>query len=247
MVNSIINPHGSKLLQLELLNYLACDFLTSLGYDGARLRISAPRRGAKKYDIAQPQSKERIELLRKAKTAGALFAVTHNKHLSSSDFFKAGAMDDRKKLSDAMLKDKRTRFERQKLRQKAMAILSAHGEPTPEKIKDYTAPAMQKLYEWKFNKKSMESREKLLKAYLSAPIPLKDPDWSTSEEIKLKELLTEDMYAKDTALGVQLKQTVNAITNNINDLDNGTHPELLCALQLRKEDESEGDNQRRTL
>jgi len=106
-VNSIINPHGSKLLQLELLNHSACDFLTSLGYDGTRLHISSPRRGAKKYDVTQPQSKKRIKLLRKAKTAGELLAVTHGKHLNSSDFFKAWAMDDRMKLSDAMLKDKR--------------------------------------------------------------------------------------------------------------------------------------------
>jgi len=68
-------------------------------------------------------------------------------------------MDDRKKLSDVMRKDKRTRFEQQKLRQQAMAILSEHGEPTPEKIKDYPAPAMHKLYEWKFNKKSTEGQE----------------------------------------------------------------------------------------
>ena len=55
---------------------------------------------------------------------------------------------------------------------------------------------MKKLCEWKHGKKSTEGREKLLIAYLSAPIPLKDPDWSMLEEIKLKVLLTEDMYAK---------------------------------------------------
>jgi len=51
-VNSIINPHGSKLFKLERLNV----FLVSPGYDGTRLCISAPRRGSKKHDIAQPQS-----------------------------------------------------------------------------------------------------------------------------------------------------------------------------------------------
>ena len=103
---------------------------------------------------------------------------------------------------------------------------------------------MQKLYEWKFNKKSNEAREKLLNAYLSAPVPLKDPEWSMSEEVKLKELLTDDMYAKDTAIGVQLKQTAKAITNNIDDLDEETRLELLRVLQGRQDDESLGDNQR---
>jgi len=42
-VNSTIDPAGTKLLQLEHANHSACDFLSSLGYDGSRLHISAPR------------------------------------------------------------------------------------------------------------------------------------------------------------------------------------------------------------
>jgi len=121
-----------------------------------------------------------------------------------------------------------------------MDILEKHGEPTMEKIKEYPAPAMKKLYEWKFNKKSTEGRDKLLKAYLSVPAPLKDPDWSMSEEIRLKELLTEDMYAKDTAIGVQLRQTAKAISNNIDDLDKESRDELMRVLQSKQEDESTG-------
>jgi len=139
-----------------------------------------------------------------------------------------------------MLKDKRTWHLRQKLRQQAIDVLEKHGEPTMEKIKEYPAPAMKKLYEWKFNKKSTEGRDKLLKAYLSAPASLKDPDWSMSEEIRLKQLLTEDMYAKDTAIGVQLRQTAKAISNNIDDLDEESRVELLRVLQSKQEDESTG-------
>jgi len=243
-VNTDIDPHGSKLLQLEQANHTACDFLSSLGYDGSRLRMSAPRRGAKKYTLTQPQSKERIELLQKAKTAGAIFHVTHGEHLNSFDFFKSRAMAERKKEAEAMLKDKRNRYSRQKLRQQAMEILKKHGEPSPENIKTYPAQAMKKLYEWKHNKKSSEGREKLLKAYHGAPVPLKDPDWSLSEEVRLKDLLTVDMYAKDTALGVQLKQTAKAIANNIDDLDEESKAELLRVLQDKQGDESAGDNQR---
>jgi len=39
------------------------------------------------------------------------------------------------------------------------------------------------------------------------------------------------MYAKDTTLGVQLKQTTKAITNNIHDLDDESAAELLQVLQ----------------
>lgn len=65
-----------------------------------------------------------------------------------------------------------------------------------------------------------------------------------SEEIRLKELLTEDMYAKDTALGVQLRQTARAITNNVDDLDDESRRDLLRALQDREAGEPSGDNQR---
>ena len=88
-INTTIDPQGSKFFLLEESNHNACDFLSSLGYDGSRLRLSAPRRGAKKYDLTQPQSKERLDLLRKAKTAGQIFHVTHGEHLNSTDFFKS--------------------------------------------------------------------------------------------------------------------------------------------------------------
>jgi len=76
------------------------------------------------HDLTQPQSKERIELLRKAKTAGAIFAVTHGEHLNSSDFFKSRAVDERRKEADAMLKDKRLRHDRQTLRKQAMEMVN---------------------------------------------------------------------------------------------------------------------------
>ena len=110
-INTTIDPEGSILLRIEESNHAACDFLTSIGYDGSRLRLLAPRQGAKKYELTQPQSKERVELLRQAKTAGKLFHATHGEHLNSGDFFKSRAIDERKRQSDAMLKDKRTRFE----------------------------------------------------------------------------------------------------------------------------------------
>jgi len=233
-VNSTIDPAGSKLLQLEQANHSACDFLSSIGYDGSRLRMSAPRRGAKKFHVTEPQSKERIDLLRKAKSAGQIFHVTHGEHLNSGDFFRARAIDERKKRADDMLKDKQQRYRSHKIRDQAVEIINNKGEPTKETLKSFTAKEIQKLYEWKLTKRSAKPKEELLMAYLSAPAPKKVPDWSMSEEIELKELLTVDMYAKDTALGVQLKQTAKAITNNIDDLDDESAAELLQVLQNKQ-------------
>jgi len=121
--------------------------------------------------------------------------------------------------------------------------MKEHGEPTEENIKTYPAKAMKKLYQWKYNKQSTEGREKLLKAYLGAPVPLKEPEWSVTEEIQLKQLLTQDMYAKDTAIGVQLKQTAKAIVNNIDDLDDEPKAELLHKLQGDQREQCMRDNE----
>jgi len=102
---------------------------------------------------------------------------------------------------------------------------------------------MQKLCEWKFNKRSTEGQEKLLKAYLSKPAPLKAPEWTMSEETRLKQLLTEDMCAKDTAAGVQLKQTARALVNNIDDSDEESKAELLHKLQGDQREQPMGDEQ----
>jgi len=242
-INETLDPSGPKLLLLEKSKHNACDFLTLCGYDGNRLRLHAPKRGAKKYDLTQPQSKERIELLRKAKSAGQIFAVTHGEHLNSNDFFKSRAIDERKKVAAAMMKDKQGRYARQKLRQQALNILQEHGEPSEANIKTYPARSMQKLCEWKLNKASKKAREELLKAYLDAPVPKKDPEWTMAEEMKLKELLTEDMYAKDTAIGVQLKQTAKATTNNVDDLDDESRKELFQALKDKEGENNGGDHQ----
>ena len=152
-------------------------------------------------------------------------------------------MKERKKVAAAMMKDKQGRYARQKLRQQALNILQEHGEPSEANIKTYPARSMEKLCEWKLNKASKKAREELLKAYLDAPVRKKDPEWTMAEEMKLKELLTEDMYAKDTAIGVQLKQTAKATTNNVDDLDDESRKELFQALKDKEGENNGGDHQ----
>ena len=124
-----------------------------------------------------------------------------------------------------------------------MTIINRKGKPTKETLKDFTAEDIQKLNEWKMMKQSTKPKEELLKACLSAPAPKKASEWSMAEEIELKELLTVDMHAKDIALGMQLKQTVKAITNNIHDSDDQSAVELLHVLQDRQHGGSAGERQ----
>jgi len=128
-----------------------------------------------------------------------------------------------------------------------MTIINRKGKPTKETLKDFTAEDIQKLNEWKMMKQSTKPKEELLKACLSAPAQKKASEWSMAEEIELKELLTVDMHAKDTALGVQLKQTVKATTNNIHDLDDESAAELLQVLQDKQHGQSTGERQSGTI
>jgi len=63
------------------------------------------------------------------------------------------------------------------------------------------------------------------------------------EEITLKELLTEDMYAEDTVIGAQMKQTAKAISNNIEDLNKDSMLELLRALEDKEKEDASEDKQ----
>ena len=60
-INEEMDPEGYKLLKIEASNHLSCDFLSSFGFDGKQLRLDAPRKSTKKYKLAEPHSKERIE------------------------------------------------------------------------------------------------------------------------------------------------------------------------------------------
>ena len=92
--NSDIDPMSAALLQMEHSNHISCDFLSTMGYDGSQLRINAPRQSAKKFQLTVPNSKERVEAIQRAKTAGQLFHATHGHHLNSNDFFRARAKTD---------------------------------------------------------------------------------------------------------------------------------------------------------
>ena len=96
-VDTRLDPKGHKLLLLEEANHMSCDFLSTFGYDGSQLRTMAPRASQKRHQLTAPQSKERVEAIKNASTAGIMFYATHGQHLNSDEFFETRAKAGREK------------------------------------------------------------------------------------------------------------------------------------------------------
>ena len=118
-----------KLLAIESANHFACDYLTGLGFDGAQLRLDAPRE-KKRRQLTVPHSKECLDAIRAAKTAGQLFHATGGTMLNSSDMFRAKAMDQQKKEMEKLEAKLKAEKKIASVRSKAFDIITKKGDLT---------------------------------------------------------------------------------------------------------------------
>jgi len=152
-INEEMDPEGYKLLEIESSNHQSCDFLSLFGFDGRQLRLDAPRKSTKKYNLTEPQSKARIEQIQKAQSAGQMFHVTHGQHLNSDDFFAARAKTNRDKDVKDLEKKKKELIHKKKKHDEAMRLLELKWEPTDKNLKnDFSADDMALLAHWKAGK-----------------------------------------------------------------------------------------------
>jgi len=234
--DNYLDPHGSRLLAIEEANHQSCDFLTSFGFDGSQLRMSAPRAARKRYQLTAPQSKERVEAIKKASTAGKMFYATHGQHLNSDEFFEARAKAKRevevKKLEG--IKEKALKLKKQT--DAARAIIEKKGQPTESNYdKDFLAPELAILATWKLGKTAKGKKDELLKTYLGNPAPAKFQMWTDRDEDALEALRNGAIEFKDTALNVALTQSANAVKANVLQLDDSAANELMHALHSRQQ------------
>lgn len=245
-INTSLDPHSERLRKLGDANYMHCFYLSSFGFDGKQFRITAPTSVAKKFELTQPHSKERIVMLQKAKTAGQLFHATHGEHFNSTDFFHARAKTERDKVIKKLEKRKLREAELLSARDAAAAIVLAKGEPTMDTLKAYKKEEIEILHKWKLGRKAYGKKTDNLQAYTDAPAPPKLAGWTTEDENKLLRLNNDAIQFKDTALAVALKQKANAVSNNIGQLDENDAKKLMSALINRTnnnpEDSDEQDN-----
>jgi hypothetical protein len=131
------DPQIANLRKLEALNAFYCDVLSSAGFDGSQLKRKAPTRETY-VAVTQPHSKDRIEAIKKAKTAGQMFYATGGRHLNSDEFFCAQEGTERDVAVAAMEKQKKERKEYCAKQLEAIKIIRSKGELTSLTEKKFT-------------------------------------------------------------------------------------------------------------
>ena len=219
-----------RLRQLEDMNSLHVGILTSLGFDGSKLKKEAPKR-SQFVAVTKPESKERVQALKKAKTAGQMFYATGGRHINADEFFvatelkqreeKIKKMEDAKAVCGAYCKEQRA----------AYMLIREKGELTFETEKKFTLSEVKILLKWKKVKAPSSKKKDMVETHVAAARPRKpQKTWTRSEEAALVELKKENLPMKDTAVGVAATQMAKAVTKNLSNLDSETIRSLQQAL-----------------
>ena len=233
------DPEIEQLKQIESLNGFYCDTLTSFGYDGAQLLKAAPTRSTY-VGVTQPHSKERIQAIKKAKSAGQLFYATGGGHVNTNEFFIASELKARDAQIKVMEDAKKDRGKYCKDQLGAVMLIRKKGELTSLNGKDFTLPEIKMLLKWKKVKVKSTLKKDLVEAYISNPTPPIQKIWCRSEEEALVALKDANVPLIDTALGVATTQMARAVTNNLAQLDMESRAALKRSLD--EYDDNNGPN-----
>ena len=225
-----VAPEVLRLKNIESLNHFYCDVLTSSGYDGAKLRKDAPTRSTY-VAVTEPQSDERVQAIKKAKTAGQMFFATGGRHVNTEQFFVSTEL----KVRDAKIKlledAKKDRAKYCKDQLEAVMLIRQKGDLDSMSVKKFTLPEVKVLLKWKKVKVTATKKRDLVDAYIAAPKPKIQKVWCRSEEAELVALKEQKVPLKDTALGMATTQMAYAVTNNLAQLDQNSMDALKTALQ----------------
>jgi hypothetical protein len=229
------DPAVTHLRNIENMNHFHCDYLSANGYDGSQLRRDAPKR-ATFVAVTQPHSKERIQAIKKARTAGQMFFATGGSHLNSNEFFQAKALEVCDEELKQMQQKKKARDKYCKIQLAAIKLLKQKGELTLDNEKKYNNKEIETMLGWKKVKASSKKKQDMIQAYVDAPKPKPQKIWCNSEAAALKALESDEVNLKDTALGVAAQQMARAVTNNLAKLDTPTRNSLKRRLEEYDED-----------
>ncbi len=96
-----------EMTEMQQANTMACDLLTACGFHGNFLKAELKKKKeVNKSLVTVPNWKERVEVLAKASTHGAIFAVMGGEHITSDDTFKEAEMPARKARIAVLKKEK---------------------------------------------------------------------------------------------------------------------------------------------
>ena len=170
-----------RLRQLEVLNNFHCNYLTLNGYDGSKLLKKAPTR-TRYVAVTKPQSNERIQAIKRAKTAGQMFYATGGKHVNTNEFFKAKKLLSNDALIKALEAKKKARAKTIIEQKEAVMMIRQKGDLTSINHKDFTLTEVKALLKWKKVKSKSTKKKELIEEYIKASKPSKPTKvWSRSE------------------------------------------------------------------
>ena len=228
------DPEVEHLKWLESINQFYCDILNTNGYDGDKLRKEAPKR-TMYVAVTEPHSKECIDAIKKAKTAGQMFFATGGRHINTNEFFQSKTLLERHVAIKAMEDAKKARAKYCKEQLEAVQMLKSKGELTHLTEKNFTLPEIKTLLKWKKVKPASSKKRDLVDAYIETPKPKIQKIWCRSEEAELQALKSTEVPLIDTALGIATTQMARAVTNNLAQLDTESMDALKTAIENFKD------------
>jgi hypothetical protein len=159
---------------LQSQNILCVNWLNFHGYDGDVLKAEVKRRPQSvRASLTQPNSKERVQALARAKTHGDIFHVTGGAHHTADDFFVSRELKERKESIAQLKKAKGKRQELEEREKAALALLEKGTEN--DKLKK---PELELLLSWhgiakahqpKGNNAKMEKWKEIVYSKKAAP------------------------------------------------------------------------------
>jgi hypothetical protein len=172
-----------------------------------------------------------------------MFIATRGTHLNSTDFFRARALEERKKEAAKLCKIKEQRLEQIQVYKDAEEIILKKGPLKKGEESKHTKKEIATLLPWKLGTSGGNAKkEELIKKYYTAPKPKLPNPWSEQEEQQLKNLENDDVNLADTAIGDKTRQHARAVANHVKLLDKETKAKLRTALAEDSTEDNSEDN-----
>lgn len=203
--------YNKLLISIQLSNDIATEALTQVGYNGHLLKATIVPVEKDNIPLTEPHSRERLELLSKASTAGKKWHAMQGGHLTTDDFFRAARLNEINAEVDQLKKRKADHQKKNELEASCRAILNKHAESIrASEFSKLTKTDLQSLLRWynvaKGKQLTSMTREEMLQRWrfvsnnnVVHPPPCEG--WSDEDEANLKRLQENDIPMEDTAVG----------------------------------------------
>ena len=216
-VDLTMDPKAGHYLLLEQLNDIAVTILNMKNMDGEELRARAPTNttvAATRVTVAN--TKERVDALKNSKTASSFFYATGVEHLNQEDLFRAKEGEQRDKKVADVESEKQKRLAALDREEKAKKVLEENeiNEGSGWDVSRLNVANLKIVCKWKKNGSKVPTKKSdLVDCWNDNDMPGAAVPWSAEEEASLQALKSNDIALKDTDLGAQQRQMVNAVSN----------------------------------